>query len=291
MNENIGCPLCGSEKHRPFFSIKNKSFTELTTVGPYRISESHLENPLAIIKCLNCGFVFSRKTHEQQKILSAYEGFSDQNYVQEEEGRRKAARYILKKIKKYKPRGKLLEIGSAYGFFLDEAQKLGWDAVGVELSKDAADYAISTFGVKVIRDRFEACTLLDAEYDVVVMVDVIEHLFSPVEMLLKIRAALKNDGILYISTPNVNSFFSRFLKEKWWGIDRFHLSYFSKKTLIDLFKRNDFQVVECIAHARYFSGKYIRQRLSTFRLLKWLSCLIPEKRFQSLPDIFPKPQI
>ncbi|MBI3315844.1 MAG: glycosyltransferase, partial [Candidatus Omnitrophica bacterium] len=94
--------------------------------------------------------------------------------------------------------------------------------------------------------------------------DVIEHLKDPKAALKELRRVLKNDGILYLSTPDIESFLSRVLRAKWWGINKFHLFYFSKKTLEQLFHEVGFKSLCFMPYPRIFSLGYWTKRLEPY---------------------------
>ena len=50
-------------------------------------------------------------------------------------------RRVLPKLERFRNSGRLLEIGSGYGSFLEAAAAAGWDAEGIEVSRYACDVA------------------------------------------------------------------------------------------------------------------------------------------------------
>lgn len=278
MDKKIICPVCNSQTGDVRIFRKGIANSVASPTCSYEITTANLEKPSNIYQCTNCDFVFVPVTNDIDNIRQAYRDFSDESYVAEEQGRRKAAQNVLQTISKCKSPGKLLEIGCAYGFFLDEAQKANWVVSGIELSKDAANFATTHFNLNIEQTSIEQANLPNSEFDVIVLLDVFEHLASPIDSLLKIRKALKDDGILYISTPNIDSLVSRVLRNKWWGINKFHLNYFSKKTLTNALAKAGFLVSKYPNNARYFSGQYIKERLKTFSYLRWLSFFISNNK-------------
>jgi 2-polyprenyl-3-methyl-5-hydroxy-6-metoxy-1,4-benzoquinol methylase len=210
------------------------------------------------------------------EIFKDYEDYVDENYIQEEKGRRRTADILLDRIACYGKRGRMLDIGCATSFFLDEARKRGWDVSGIEPSRWAKKYAEEKFGIKIMFPTLEEADFGPETFDVVVMLDVFEHLAKPREMLLIIHRILKKDGLLVVATPDVDSLMSRILQAKWWGINRHHLFYFSKKTIEDIFARTGFHVLEMKSHARIFTCRYWLHRIAAYSpLLRFISkCLI-----------------
>ena len=73
---------------------------------------------------------------------------------------------------------------------------------------EKADYVEEKYGIKVYRDFFENC-IFNEKYDVINMDHFIEHVINPNIVVAKAHSILKTGGIISISTPNLDSVFSR----------------------------------------------------------------------------------
>lgn len=110
--------------------------------------------------------------------------------------------YWLRAVLKYKvPPAKTLELGAAHGGFVALLRLAGFDAKGLELSPWIADYASRTFGVPMLQGPIERQPLEPGTFDVVAMMDVIEHLPDPIGTLRACVRLLKADGVLFVQTP------------------------------------------------------------------------------------------
>lgn len=135
--------------------------------------------------------------------------------------------------------GKLIEIGCAYGFFLDEARGR-FDVCGVEVS-DAAREACIARGHVVARDF--AGVRARGPFDVAVMLDVIEHLARPGDLLAELADALAPGAPLVITTGDFGSPLARAMGKRWRLMTPpQHLWFFSPGTLATLLERNGFSV-------------------------------------------------
>jgi SAM-dependent methyltransferase len=142
-------------------------------------------------------------------------------------------------------RGRLLEVGAAYGHSLDLARKRGWDVEGVELSPRAAAYARENFGLTVFNCDLVETPLSDESFDAVIMWHVLEHVRNPKEQLLRVAAVLKHGGVLGIRVPNIGSYGARVAGEWWpWMCPPAHLWFFSSTTLPRLLRNIGFEVLE-----------------------------------------------
>lgn len=98
------------------------------------------------------------------------------------------------------PRGTLLDIGAGQGVLVEEATRLGFEAVGVDRCEPLAQKARAR-GVRADVDTVD--DVAGAErFDVVTMMDVIEHVPAPRRLLAAAHRLLKPRGRLIVYTPN-----------------------------------------------------------------------------------------
>jgi SAM-dependent methyltransferase len=151
---------------------------------------------------------------------------------------------LIKPVKPYIDNigiGKILDVGCAYGFMLERVQD-SFDKFGVDVS----DYAITIAKKRLPNVKFaianveEGLPFQEETFDIIMCNDVLEHLENPRIALGNIKKVLKKDGILYINTPNLNSFRKKVLRyadEK-----EHHISLFSHNELLDLLEQVGFKV-------------------------------------------------
>lgn len=255
MSEQTKCHLCGS--HRYAVIYKTYSGNIAKEEKAYKITEHSTDTQLQIVRCKECDLVYLHPLPLITNLEHNYIRMLDEDYIKEEKGRRLSAQFILKELKKYKKCGRLLDIGCATGFLLDEARKQGWQVYGIELSNWAVDFAKNRLGIENI---FQG-TLNDANYsdnffDVVVIKDTLEHLIDIKGILVEIKKILKPDGLLYISTPNFDSLASKIFRTKWWNINQSHIYYFTRKTLFKMLDLTGFRARETKQYGRIFTLEY-----------------------------------
>lgn len=163
-------------------------------------------------------------------------------------------------------------MGCGPGFLLDEAKKLGWDVKGIEPFEWDRRYAREQLGLDVTPGSLESSDLKPNTFDVILLLDVIEHLENPASALERAERLLKPGGILYVSTPDVAGLPCRVLGKKWWGYQKRSLNYFSSQTLLSALQRAGFRALHSLKPPRIFSLKYCAHRLSVYS--PWLKAAL-----------------
>jgi SAM-dependent methyltransferase len=114
----------------------------------------------------------------------------------------------------YRPAGRLLDLGCAYGFFLQEAQR-HFEVAGIELAEDAAAYCRGS-GLNVFSGVADEANMARiGKVDVITLFDVIEHLPDPRATLALCDRFLEPGGIIVITTGDFASPFARLAGAKW----------------------------------------------------------------------------
>lgn len=204
-----------------------------------------------LLECETCHFNTADLSisDEELKQLYSEEYFSGKeygNYLSDKKNIQNNFQKRLDVILKYIPETKgkkLFEIGCAYGFFLELAKRYFYKAVGIDVSSDSIKYARQVLMVDAIDGDFLNYKLSE-KYDVFCMWDTIEHLKKPHLFIDKIAQHINKDGILAITTGDMDSINARFRGNKWRQIHPpTHLHYFSQKTLSALLQKHGFRVV------------------------------------------------
>jgi 2-polyprenyl-3-methyl-5-hydroxy-6-metoxy-1,4-benzoquinol methylase len=184
----------------------------------------------------------------------------DDDYLASRDDRTYTFRDHLRSLEKYLSKGKLLDVGCYAGVFLKEAKLLGFDVTGVEPSSWAASYAKSSVGCQVYEGMFDTTEIPDGPFDVITIWDVIEHLANPKECLQKCFKLLKTDGVIAITTHDIESVFARMLGARYPWLMRFHLVHFSPATLGALLEDIGFEILETTKYKKPLSIQYFLKR-------------------------------
>jgi 2-polyprenyl-3-methyl-5-hydroxy-6-metoxy-1,4-benzoquinol methylase len=145
----------------------------------------------------------------------------------------------LEKFKLQKPNVSVAEIGCGKGYLTFALRSAGIEATGFDLSRAAISYALKNFG-----PFYECADITDLninhdKYDVIICMELIEHLADPFRLLSGLALKLKTGGIMIISTP---------LKQKLsvniWNseLPPIHLWWFSMASIFVMAKKLSMQI-------------------------------------------------
>lgn len=223
------CPACGSTD-LPFF----------IACVDHALSRERFQ----LRKCAVCSLGFT-SPHPNNSDLSRYYEFPE--YISHTGTSSssliallyRAARWLSLRWKKslihsIKQPGRILDVGCGTGEFLQTMIIHKWTADGVEPSETARLKAQNLIRKNVFRSLTE---VPDANYDVITLWHVLEHLPDLSETLARLKELLTRDGLLIIAVPNHTSLDAVHYKEYWAGYDVprhiWHFTTGSMKLLLD----------------------------------------------------------
>ncbi len=119
---------------------------------------------------------------------------------------------------RYRPRGRLLDVGAGNGAFLWLMGELGWDAVGLEPDHRAVESA-AALGLRLIEGSVERVELAAQGYDAITLAHALEHLPAPQGALRALVAALQPGGVLVSISPNPAGVLARWFRRDWRELD------------------------------------------------------------------------
>lgn len=192
---------------------------------------------LPIYVCERCGLqTIIPKTEMDPKELyseSYYTGKAEYAYRDERKTEHYDA-YVwdarIRNIKKFVKSGNFLDVGSSFGGFLERARIAGFSVFGVEVSPYSSEYSRKR-NLEVFTGEYLKNPYPENFFDVITLVEVLEHLPEPRKVLEKIFAQLRSGGIVLLQTANFEGMQA---KESGCSYHYYlpgHLYYFSKMNL------------------------------------------------------------
>lgn len=161
-------------------------------------------------------------------------------------------RIKLRRVSRLTQGGSLLDVGSGKGRFVRVANDQHWNAYGYEPYQEAS--TSPKYRNLFFSGDLDNLPLKDDSVDVVTMWHVLEHTADPLGTIQSVRRYLKEDGVLVIAVPNIESILAKLAKGLWYHLDvPRHLWHFSPKTLASLISSLGFEVISI----NYFSNQNV----------------------------------
>ena len=201
-----------------------------------------------LLSCTACGHIVANldlDSLDTKKIytIDYFQQGEYLDYINDKDCFNKNFQDRLKSIRQHQSSGRLLEIGSASGFFLNLASK-HFETTGYEICEEMANYAKSEFDLNIKSVDFTQDDVPHEYYDVAVMWDCIEHLTHPAVLFKKIHGALKKNGVVALTTGDIGSFMAKVQGRKWRLIHPpTHLHYFTKQSMTTFLKNQGFEIL------------------------------------------------
>jgi SAM-dependent methyltransferase len=188
----VNCAFCGGKEH----------------------IRLHVIRGLNIVQCPRCSLIYTNPRMVWEYITPADKFEAELDIYQRHywPARRQSALKFWERLSQYRQTGKLLDVGCAYGFFLDEARRYGWQVVGLEPDLGQAAWARRHLGLPVLAD-LESQELEPHSFDVLTLWDVIEHIEDPHSFLKRCHTLIRPGGVLLLKTPNAEGLMKR---GPWW---------------------------------------------------------------------------
>jgi len=129
-------------------------------------------------------------------------------------------------------KGRLLEIGSAKGYFLQKAREIGYWIYGLELNTKNWQYSRELLGDTILNVDLLEAQFPSEMFDVIYMRDLIQHIPNPKAFLLECQRIAKPGCTLFIGTHNIDGFISKIVKSRYTPIFGFmEPNHFSPRTI------------------------------------------------------------
>jgi SAM-dependent methyltransferase len=185
-------------------------------------SHAHLyrKNGCEILRCAECGLGRAEACDFDPANYYTHDYFSGghvdgyANYLGAEDVLRREFAGTVRFIRKHCDGGRLLELGCAYGFFLQEAKPF-FDVAGIELAEDAAAHCRRN-GLRVLTGRPDDVHMgALGSMDVIVLLDVMEHLPEPHQTLALCAKHLRPGGMIVLTTGDFGSTLARMAGRSW----------------------------------------------------------------------------
>lgn len=172
------------------------------------------KNGYKLMECQGCGSVSASLRHDQSTQSEIYEHYYEGRSFETPLVTAASLDRLIASFEPFRSTGRLIDVGYGEGGLLSAAQRRGWTCYGTEIDLRALEYGRRrgwVVGGDTIRDeRFP-----EHGFDVVTMIEFLEHVTDPERFLNAALDLLRPQGILYLTTPNAQSLNCRLLGLQW----------------------------------------------------------------------------
>lgn len=201
------CPCCDSPRILDSWSVK-------------RLQKE-------VLWCGSCGFGWLHPAPTNEELRKHCEMSLPHRPSNDEEKGVGFARRIQQINNLTGKRGRLLDVGSGMGHFLNAARRHGWQVTGVEPQMKAASYCVKNWGIEPYRGFIEDFGFDPGSFDVVTLWDVWEHVYDPLRLLDHCIDLVSPGGLLALAIPNASGWPARLFRGNWRYVMSIHLNYFT----------------------------------------------------------------
>lgn len=234
-----------------------------------------------------------KDTDRGKERATFYEQYWEKKLVGDSPHQRWKIRTLAQIIERLNPRS-ILDVGAGDGALLSRVSSTKIQRVGVELADDAL-MKMNSLGIPGIKVDLEDGHLPfeDGKFDVVMCLDVLEHVFSPATLLSEIVRVTSPSGRVIISVPNAFNLANRLAYSLGQHLDIMdvahrtgamfseHIRFFSESLLIQMLRANGLSPLE---RRYYFPDEFTDSR---FRFAGWGAKLITLPRLhERIPTLF-----
>src|SRR3989338_1609511 len=238
------CPICANNAFKDYFQKEGYSF----------------------LQCRQCQFIFvnlasfnAADYYNNPFYLHDNEGRGYVNYEEDKAPMLPIYVNLFKRVKFYNAGRRLLDLGTASGYFLEVAHNNGYAAEGLDLNLSAVQEGRKKGRIIKQGDLLES-GYSEESFDIITAFDIFEHLPYDVlkENIFMIKKILSKNGVLAIITVNTASWWARIFGKRWhtW-LPPEHVSYFNNKNIKLFLENNGFKVLEIKTVHKLFSLQYI----------------------------------
>ncbi len=264
MQDTVLCRICGSDAVTFW---RKRTLSRKLVPDDLRITDSRYGVTLELWRCKYCGFIQANGA-EIEELFNLYSELDDPTYESGRETRRLQMQWLLKRaLRIHSSAETLLDIGAGTGLMVIEAKAKNLRAVGIEPSHSLVTAGRAQNGLsgsELIQGTIPNSALNSHAFDLVCMIDVIEHVADPVTFLKDAAAALKPGGLCVVVTPDVSSAAAKILGERWWHFRLAHVGYFDAHSMDLAAQLAGLHIRQKFRAKWFFPIKYLAERIAVY---------------------------
>jgi SAM-dependent methyltransferase len=185
------------------------------------------------------------------------------------------ARRLLGWWRSLPDKAQILDVGCGAGFHLSVLREFGkqtWTLEGVDPNARAVEIGRCS-GLHLQQGTLDTVKLSPDTYDLVLLIQTIEHVTEPPALLQQIRSLLRPGGRLVVVTDNTDTLDFRLFKRRYWGGYDFPRQWylFNRRTIRLLAEKTGFEIEQLTTQASPVNWTYsIHNALVDWQAPPWL---------------------
>lgn len=245
VQERIGCPLCGGLEHSLVFTARDLLFHKPGSYRLVRCDTCALEfvNPRPTMESLGPHYptnYFGYALHEEEVPLL---GALLRSFARGISARR--IWYLERVVGRLKPGIEMVDVGCGVNRLLMHLKEIrGVEGLGVDFKPEIVAYVRDELQMPIVQGTLETAALEDGRFDVVSMMEYLEHEADPKHVLREARRITRAGGHLALELPHIAGLPGRMFRSMWWNLDLpRHLIFFTPKTLARMLDEVGYELV------------------------------------------------
>jgi 2-polyprenyl-3-methyl-5-hydroxy-6-metoxy-1,4-benzoquinol methylase len=195
-------------------------------------------------QCDSCHTLYVNELPTAEELAALYEVYYEDAQLSPPPFVSQRLDVVVDHLAPHRELNRWLDVGFGAGLLLQAAKRGGWDVAGTEVANPAFEQ-MRDEGFEVYLGEIGKCGLPAGSFDVVSMVEVLEHVDDPVKLVAEAGRLLRPGGVLYFTTPNIGSLSYRLLGKRWSVVTPpHHLQLFSKIGIEIMLGRAGFKALE-----------------------------------------------
>lgn len=232
------CPVCGGSDLRSVLTA-----TDHTVSG----------ETFPIVECGTCSLRFTQDVPDARSIGPYYKS---EDYISHSDTSKGLINRIYKGVRKRTLRkkrkliasvtrmskGRLLDVGSGTGSFVNEMRQHGWRVTGLEPDDGARNVAAQLYRIE-LKDISSLYELQPNSFDAITLWHVLEHVHDLSNYVDQLKTLLDTNGKLLIAVPNYKSVDAKVYGSHWAAYDvPRHLYHFSPQSMKVLMEKKGLKI-------------------------------------------------
>ena len=264
--EYITCNLCGATDTKVVYPARYdlERVPELALKFKSSGDERLIDQ---VVQCRTCTLRYVNPRLNINAIVKGYSEGEDPTFVSQARGREQTFAKQLRFIRKFAKPSRLLDIGAAGGSLMHAAQKQGWEVHGIEPNKWLCDWGKKNYDLTIKPGILENHKFPSNYFDVITLMDVLEHTGNPKAVLKERNRILKPGGVIAINVPDIDSWLHKAMGRRWVFYLSVHLFYFSHKSMKAMLRHTGFKNLRTTPHFQLLEFGYLLFRLEAYSKL------------------------